>query len=530
MKKYYNIFILILPILIVYLYRMNYNYLYHAVDDVAINYSILNGEYMLLPYIGIVLSYVLALIQSIVPAINIYFIFLILAYSSSFSIFLYLAKEYKNKHALFSVVLILEVLLLKYFTYSVVAYLLALAGILLLYKSKHTLLSYVVIFVGFSLRVQIITSILILLIAIILYETIVKKKKRKVFSLALIIVAIFSLNKIAAISNQTILEYLSWNEKSTQIRDYPAINYEEYAKQLQEVNISQNDLATYNSWIFAEKNVFNENMLDNLDNIRSISEKYNFSIKEIALELFSSELIKVFLYFVILFLIFFRVKNRYGYLLILTPILSLIALVIRQRLVERVYIPIICVAILAIILSGEDFFERRRYKILKNTEGISFGILSFLLLSYIITFGKNNLYWFAFQKHQLNFEYNNVLKSNPKNLYIFLGYSNIINSQANVAKVFVDRDNLFSNSITLGTWQTFSPEYYTKLNKLKVNNPDNLLSSSLNNGQIKFVIPNGSSFEQKIKTLFKEHYNKDIIFEKQDLLNEEAAIYILKEK
>ncbi|WP_083577623.1 hypothetical protein [Gemella massiliensis] len=452
MKKYYNILMLILPILIVYLYRINYNYLYHAVDDVAINYSILNGEYMLLPYIGIVLSYLLVIIQSIIPAINIYFIFLIVAYSLSFSIFLYLVKEHKNKYALFSVILILEILILKYFTYSVVAYLLSLAGVLLLYKNKHTLLSYVVIFVGFSLRIQVITSILILLIAIILYETIVKKEKRKVFSLALIIIAIFLSNKMVTTSNQTVSEYLSWNDKSTQIRDYPAINYEDYVKQLQEINISQNDLDTYNSWIFAEKNVFNENMLSNLDNMRSISEKYNFSIRETALELFSSELIKVFIYFVILFLIFFRVKNRYGYLLILTPILSLIALVIRQRLVERVYIPIICVAILAIILSGEYFFERKRYKILKNTEGISFGILCFLFLSYIISFGKNNLYWFTYQKHQLNPEYNNVLKNNKENLYIFLGYSNIINSQANVSKVFVDRNNLFSNSTTLGTW------------------------------------------------------------------------------
>ncbi|AME08896.1 hypothetical protein AXE85_01155 [Gemella sp. oral taxon 928] len=65
---------------------------------------------------------------------------------------------------------------------------------------------------------------------------------------------------------------------------------------------------------------------------------------------------------------------------------------------------------------------------------------------------------------------------------------------------------------------------------MKINNPDNLLSSSLNNNQIKYVIPNNSSFEQKIKTLFREHYNKDVIFEKQDLINEEAAIYILKEK
>ena len=76
-KWIYSFGALVLPLLVVWIFRMQYGYIYHAVDDVTINYSIINGESMLLPYIGIVLTKILVLIQNILPMINIYFIFII---------------------------------------------------------------------------------------------------------------------------------------------------------------------------------------------------------------------------------------------------------------------------------------------------------------------------------------------------------------------------------------------------------------------------------------------------------------------
>ena len=54
MKKAVSLIIsFVITLLIVVLYRYLYGYIYHAVDDVTINYSILNKEYALLPYLGI---------------------------------------------------------------------------------------------------------------------------------------------------------------------------------------------------------------------------------------------------------------------------------------------------------------------------------------------------------------------------------------------------------------------------------------------------------------------------------------------
>lgn len=94
-KKIINtIIILFLPILVFYIYRSNYGYIYHTVDDVVISYSILKNDVILLPYVGIILSSTLGFLQTILGNINIFFVFLIVTYCISFSIYIYLSNNY----------------------------------------------------------------------------------------------------------------------------------------------------------------------------------------------------------------------------------------------------------------------------------------------------------------------------------------------------------------------------------------------------------------------------------------------------
>ena len=189
MKKTTSLIIsIVIPLLIVVLYRYLYGYIYHAVDDVTINYSILNKEYMLLPYMGIILTKILVMLQGLFSNVNIFFVFLVLAYSISFSCLLYLMRDRKYKIVLWIIVLVIEFALLKYFTYSVVAYLLSISGIFLLYKEKNIVFPIILIFTGISLRVQIISSLLALCLAIIIFEVIRNKKIKRT---AILISAIF---------------------------------------------------------------------------------------------------------------------------------------------------------------------------------------------------------------------------------------------------------------------------------------------------------------------------------------------------
>ena len=88
------------------------------------------------------------------------------------------------------------------------------------------------------------------------------------FSICFIVAAS---NKVYTIFDKTTDTYLKWNEKSTLIRDYPSIDYDFKKEILEKNDISQNDLNSYNSWIFAEKNIF-----DNITNYRRTSAKMIF--------------------------------------------------------------------------------------------------------------------------------------------------------------------------------------------------------------------------------------------------------------
>ena len=132
------------------------------------------------------------------------------------------------------------------------------------------------------------------------------------------------------------------------------------------------------------------------------------------------------------------------------------------------------------------------------------------------------------QKLFINEKLLKIIKNNEKNLYIFAGYGNIINSQPNVSKVFVEKDKLTKNMLTLGNWQTFTPQYKEKLVDLNVSDSNNLLSSALDSDNIKFVLPEKSGLMEKVKTLFKEHYNKDVNFMFQEKVDEEVNVYVLR--
>lgn len=529
MKKTTSLIIsIVIPLLIVVLYRYLYGYIYHAVDDVTINYSILNKEYTLLPYMGIILTKILVILQSLFSNVNIFFVFLVSAYSISFSCLLYLMRDRKYKVVLWILVLVIEFALLKYFTYSVVAYLLSISGIFLLYKEKNIVFPSILIFTGISLRVQIIPSLLVICLVIIIFELIRNKKVKQTGILISTIFIVSLTNWLFIQSNDVEKSYIEWNEKSTLIRDYPAIDYSVKKESLDKIGITENTLASHNSWILSEKQIFSNELLENLDKVRPVSEKYNFSIKKIMIKYFSNEFYKLFTFFVLLVFIFYKSKSYYGYLLFLSPLALLTVLIVRQRVVERVYIPIIILALFIFIVYRNELFIKRNYKLLSDLENVIFTVLCILLMGSIWNYGKNELYWFNYHSYDFNKAYNNVLVNNKDNLYIISGYGNLISSQPNVSKVFVETDKLTKNIITFGTWQTFSPEYYNKLKGFGVKDTNNILSSAVNSDNIKFILPKDSSTFDKIRVLFKENYNRDVYFVKESDISNDMNIYILR--
>ena len=107
-------------------------------------------------------------------------------------------------------------------------------------------------------------------------------------------------------------------------------------------------------------------------------------------------------------------------------------------------------------------------------------------------------------------------------------YGNLVSSQPNVSKVFIDKDKLTNNIITFGTWQTFSSGYHDKLNEFGVKDTNNILSSAVNSNNIKCILPNDSSVFDKIKILFKENYGREVYFVKDSNIKNDINVYLLR--
>ena len=128
LNKGIRIALWLIPFVLFYAYIWEKGFEYPVVDDIMINQTILSHENMLLPYVGIGLSTLLVALQKIFQGWNIYFIFLVLSYCGSISIFN--DFFYKKKlYVLIPLTLLMQCVFIKYFSFSVISYLVAAAGI-----------------------------------------------------------------------------------------------------------------------------------------------------------------------------------------------------------------------------------------------------------------------------------------------------------------------------------------------------------------------------------------------------------------
>ena len=200
----------VVPFVLFYAYIWRKGFEYPVVDDIMINQTILSHENMLLPYVGIGLSTVLVAVQKIFQGWNIYFIFLVLSYCGSISIFN--DFFYKKKlYGLIPLALLMQCVLIKYFSFSVISYLVAAAGILLLFN-QSLIKGIFTVTIGISIRPQIASSLIVLVLPFLLYEILKNKKWKEMLILIGIVFSINVSNKVYSMTRPDVQEYLKWNE------------------------------------------------------------------------------------------------------------------------------------------------------------------------------------------------------------------------------------------------------------------------------------------------------------------------------
>ena len=515
----------LIPFVLFYAYIWKKGFEYPVVDDIMINQTILSHENMLLPYVGIGLSTVLVALQKIFQGWNIYFIFLVLSYCGSISIFN--DFFYKKKlYVLIPLTLLMQCVLIKYFSFSVISYLVAAAGILLLFN-QSLVMGIVTVAVGISIRPQIASSLIVLVLPFLIYEILKNKKWKEMLILIGIVLSINVSNKVYSMTQPDVQEYLKWNELSTNLRDFPEINYENHREEFEKLGISENDLLTSTYWLFAEKKVLNNEMLEKIQSVRSITEKYSFNIPQFINDYFQNIIVVAYRILFVAWLIIFKPKNIWAWLLPVTPFILIGALFVRQRVVERVYLPLMVSFLMFFLIYAPVFYEKRQW--FKKKVVFLCAQVILLMVGYKwLEFMNQEWYWFPTINDSVNVTYHEVVEEHPDQLIIFGGYGMLVNSQPSLSTFRIRTNQVVSNTTTLGNWQTFSPQYTNLLKRYEIEDTNNLLSSAVNNNIIIFFWYKDSGSMNRIITIFKEHYQKNVHFEEIETVNSEISIYKLK--
>lgn len=523
MKTKREIIVSLTPIFITVFIIIFFGAQFRIVDDILINY-ITEGvygegshQYIILPYMSLIFTFPLYLFKQIFPTMNCYLVSQYLFLTLSFIGLHYLF--FKRFHSLGIMIFLwfIQIILLQYFTYTVVAYLMCFVGFLYVFDSENIKLDKIIgvlfILVGISIRKDVFLSLMILMIPLLIYSFI-KNRKKTIVSFVVVsslYLGVSVINTITMINNQIVQNYLSWNELCTQIRDFPMIAYDDYKDAFVQEGVSYNDYECIYDWIFTEKKTLGENQLKLIANQRSLFDTYELNPVNIFIQFFSHPIYVFYFIFVLLLLFIFKIKNYLTIGIILCTLADLSALIVRQRVVERVYIPLLLCGIILLFYQKNEWFTNKEKKDLHIMK-LFISIWFFAMFIY----GYNFKGWFTVQENHPVTDLYLYVKDHPNDLFVFDKYSQLIKAQYPI-DTFVVKSSLYNQNImTLGNWDTFSLRYYHQLQQYHLQEADSFLEHLHEYDNVKIIMYPDSNKLKFIQNWYLEHKKLNIEFKTID--------------
>ena len=198
-------------------------------------------------------------------------------------------------------------------------------------------------------------------------------------------------------------------------------------------------------------------------------------------------------------------------------------------MVERVYLPLMVSFLMFFLIYSPVFYEKRKWFKKKVLFLCVQGLL--LVVGYKwLEFMNQEWYWFPTITDSMNTTYYQVVKDHSNQLIVFGGYGTLVNSQPSLSTFRIRSGQVVNHTTTLGNWQTFSPHYRQLLNSYKIDDSENLLSSSIDNDNVIFFWTKDSGNMDSVIKIMKEHYNKNVYFEEVEKVTAEMSIFKLKKK
>ncbi len=474
-----------------------------------------HSEYLV--FISIYLGYFMRAFALLFPSLNVYEITLVVAFTAAFVAFFYNTRQMNNKLLSATILSALQITLLFGITFTIVAFICAAAGVLLILENverldkksiKYFVLGFLFIFVGLGYRRGSLATCVFLLFVPTLFFAGIKKRNSWAVVLA-VVVLFFGTHQFLKTSqnfyNERVMgeEYITFNHYRGIASDGGELNYEEHKDYYDANGITETDVKMYKGFRFNDKTMFPVEKVKALAESLSDENKYLYDWNKLLEEIFESEFLCLFLY-VGAFCLVFTKKNR---LEVLGNILAVLVAVgflhFRRRGIGRVINPIIFIGFVQILYR----FLRQEIPLLKNKVAVvlRYGVVIAIFV-YAIFFPmrdhRNGYYWFLEREEVKTAKIVNHVRADKDYKYVsFVPFSSMRNiyftRQEPVA------ENLITN-VYVG-WMVYTPYWYDLLEIHGIDEYKDNLYRSLIDYRIK-VLCNSSSTMECLEKAIEETY------------------------
>lgn len=520
----------LLPVIfIVMVSKCNFLY-YIQSDDYQMNYISMGGitgvpdEHLV--FIKSIYGIITRFLYNINPKINWFgLIYIIIILVLIYTMFLVLSAHINTRVALI-LSLVLEIITICLLTFTTIAYFCIAVGLMAIIegviKEGDKLKKFTLLFAGVFLVVcsytlrstAMITGLLLALPALIISAN--KLIRTKEFYVTLIGIAIF-ISIVIIIDNKSYdskmwKEYKTFNSVRTQVVDYPIDEYKDNEQVYKKLSMSENDVNCIKDWIFADKKVFSTDKLSKVANSTKLTTRYNLKFQNILKNFLKTKETYILLAISIL-LVSLCARQKQKLIIVLQAIItygSVLSLIVLNRFLPRVYIPIFIVGALNvcfIYLIGNEKTNKTM-----NKKKIILLISVFLVISISTTLYLNMYKGKVNKRKVVETEFRDLRQYilNHKDVVFISDYMFYIVNYQSVLDINAPKP--YINLMNIGHWNIYDEAYYKQVNEYKLSYKDRLLIDIANDKNVLFIDGSVKKTRQMIETeiFIREHTNKKI--------------------
>ncbi len=521
LKKYY---FLLVPIAITAVSVLFFHPYYDiGKDDMVlsnmVNSAQTNEHSEFLVFISIYLGYFMRFFALAFPALNVYEIVLLLSFTGAFVAFFYNTRQYKNKLLSAVILTSLQIFLLFGITFTIVAFLCAAAGVMLVLENvkrlnkkaiKYFVLAFLLIFVGLGYRRGSLATCVFLVFVPTWFFAVIKK--RNSLAVVLAIIVLFSGTHQFLKTSQSLYvanlyegtDYATFNRYRGIASDGGDLYYRDHPLYFHVRGISENDVDMYRAFRFNDKTIFPTETVRELAESLTDEDKYLFDFWKVMAQSFEGRFLHLFLLSGVFCLVILK-RNRLEVLADIGFVMTaIIYLHFRKRGIGRVVNPIVLIGYILLLsqfLQSTVSCSRTAF-----AKALRYGVVAVLLVFAIVKplcSHRGGYYWFLEREEKNTAKINAYLQEYKDLKFVsFASLSSMRN--LSLTRVPPEHENLISN-VYVG-WMVYTPYWYDLLELHGISEYQDCLYLSLVDPKIKILCNNTGTIDSLERAL-EEHYD-----------------------